>query len=106
MDSSLAVKPKPGEVITTQETQPAARQFPGCWTIYYRHGVNAQLSKNFYFDGTMFDARERAQRHCGIMGYKFNFLRPMLCDIEVEEGIQLGTHDNRTGLPFTDGRTR
>lgn len=83
---------------------PAAREFPGCWTIYYRHGVNAQLSKNFFFDGSMFDARERAQRHCGIMGYKFNFIRPMLCDIEVEEGVQLGTHDNRTGLPLQEAR--
>ncbi len=77
--------------------QPSHPQFSNCWTIFYRHGVNAQLMKNFYYAGSMFDARERAQRHCGIMGYKFNFIRPLLCDIEVEEGIQLGTHDSRTG---------
>lgn len=77
--------------------QPAERRFPHCWTMFYRHGVNATLTKNFFFNGLMIDARDRAMKHCGIMGYKFQFLRPLLCDIEVEEGIQLGTHDSRTG---------
>jgi hypothetical protein len=70
-----------------------------CWTIFYRHGVNATLTKNFFFDGKMHEAIERAQKHCGIMGYKYIFVRPMLCDIDYEEGVQLGTIDSKTGKP-------
>jgi hypothetical protein len=69
-----------------------------CWTIYYRHGVNSTLSKNFFCEGSLEQARDRAMKHCGVMGYKYIFIRPMLCDIEYEEGIQQGTIDPRTGL--------
>lgn len=60
------------------------------WTMYYRHGVNATLSKNFFFEGSLHQAVERAQKHCGIMGYKYMFLRPMIVDICKEERVQLG----------------
>lgn len=86
--------------------QPLTTELKYCWTVIYRHGVNSSLSKNFYFKGTtddpkklMIEAIERAQKHCGVMGYKYNFLRPMLCNIDIEEGIQLGTIDSRTLLP-------
>ncbi len=67
------------------------------WTVFYRHGVNSTLSKNIYvetvgenYQASMRIAVERAQKHCGIMGYKYIFIRPMVCPIEIEEGIQLG----------------
>jgi hypothetical protein len=70
------------------------------WTMYYRHGMNPSLQKNFYFEGTMTQAIERAQKHCAIMGFKYSWLRPMISNLELEEGIQLGIIDRRTGLPF------
>lgn len=77
-----------------------------CWTIYYRHGMNALLTKTFYMEEegatpkeTERMATDRAQKHCGIMGYRFHFLRPMVSNIEIEEGIQQGTIDNRTLKP-------
>ena len=59
------------------------------WTIFFRHGMNANLSKNFYFDGTQLEATRRAQEHCKIMGYRFIFLRPLVCNIDEEEAYKL-----------------
>lgn len=66
-----------------------AKKCNDTWTLYYRHGMNATLSKNFCYNGNMAEARKRAEQHCKIMGYKFIFIRPMICDIESEEAYKL-----------------
>jgi hypothetical protein len=62
------------------------------WTMFYRHGMNATLSKNFYFEGDMVAARKRAEQHSKVMGYKFIFIRPMVCNIESEEDYKQKGH--------------
>jgi hypothetical protein len=89
--------------LTLAQTKSLPSDLSKCWTVFYRHGVNATLTKNFYFDGAMRDAIERAQQHCGIMGYKYIFIRPMICDIEHEENVQLGRIDARTGRLKEEG---
>lgn len=98
--STSQLAPAPGKPLPLESAAEfPSPTFPFCWTMIYRHGVNATLQKHFFFKGTINQAIERAQKHCGIMGYKYHYIRPMLCNIDVEEGIQLGTHNPRTGLP-------
>lgn len=59
------------------------------WTMFYRHGMNANLSKSFYCDGKMLDAQKRAKEHCKVMNYRFIFVRPLICNLEEEEESQL-----------------
>ena len=59
------------------------------WIMFYRHGMNATLTKNFYHEGDMNSAIRRAQDHCKIMGYKYIFIRPLICDLESEEEYKL-----------------
>lgn len=60
------------------------------WTMFYRHGPTPFAFKNFYFKGIEKEARERAQRHCQVMGYKLIMIKSMMPDIDAEENIQLG----------------
>ena len=57
--------------------------------MYYRHGVNPGLTKIFYYSGNFQEAKKRAESHCGIMGYKFIWLRPFVVDLDAEEATQL-----------------
>lgn len=59
------------------------------WLMFYRHGLNANLTKGFYFKGDLAGARKRAETHCKIMGYKFIFIRPLICNLETEEDYKL-----------------
>ena len=63
--------------------------FHNVWILYYRHGMNATLSKGFYFNGTMVDAIRRARKHCEIMNYHYIWVRPMVCDFDSEEYLKL-----------------
>jgi hypothetical protein len=65
------------------------QHFANLWTIHYRHGMNATLSKNFFYDGDLNGAIARAQEHCKIMNYKYIFLRPLIVDIDKEEEYKL-----------------
>ena len=59
------------------------------FVMYYRHGVNPGLTKVFHFEGTWQEAKKRAEAHCGIMGYKFIWMRPFIVDLDAEEQTQL-----------------
>ena len=61
------------------------------WIMFYRHGMNANLTKGFFYKGSLFQAQERAKDHCKIMGYKYIFIRPMICNLEEEETYKLGS---------------
>lgn len=61
-----------------------------CWHLFYRHGPTPFAFKSFYHNGSEKEARERAQTHCQVMGYKLIMIKPMLADIQMEENIQLG----------------
>ena len=61
------------------------------WIMFYRHGMNANLTKGFFYKGSLFQAQERAKDHCKIMGYKYIFIRPMICNLEEEEAYKLGS---------------
>ena len=71
------------------------------WTMYYRHGMNANLQKNFYFEGTLVQAQLRAREHCDVMGYKFIWVRPLVCNIEEEEAYRKrGIVEGDTSCPL------
>jgi len=61
------------------------QHFSNLWTLHYRHGMNAGLTKNFHHEGDFESAQLRARKHCEVMGYRYIFLRPMVIDIESEE---------------------
>jgi len=65
------------------------QRFSNLWTLHYRHGMNATLTKNFLCDGNLQIAIKKAQLHCQIMGYKYIWVRPLVCDIEAEEEYKL-----------------
>ena len=66
--------------------------------MYYRHGMNAQLTKNFKFKGSREDARTRAEKHCQVMGYKLHFVRPMFPDLTEEEMDHVDPNRHRRKL--------
>ena len=59
------------------------------YIMFYRHGMNANLTKGFFWPGDLVAARKRAQEHCKIMGYHFIFIRPMVCNLDQEEEYKL-----------------
>lgn len=69
----------------------AERESKRLYIMYYRHGMNPQLSKGFYLNGTMEEAMLRARRHCTVMGYRYIFTRPWICDLDAEEAYKLKT---------------
>lgn len=69
------------------ETRP--EYFSYLYIMFYRHGLNANLTKGFYFQGDLMGARRRAESHCKIMNYKFIFIRPLICSLEEEEEYKL-----------------
>ncbi len=72
-----------------QEIADTVAQAANLYVFYYRHGVNPGLSKIFYFSGGFKEAKSRAEKHCGIMGYKFIWIRPFIVDLDAEESTQL-----------------
>jgi hypothetical protein len=62
------------------------------YILFYRHGLNANLTKGFHHAGDLRDARQRAEKHCKIMNYKFIFVRNMICDFEADEDYKLHGH--------------
>ena len=83
--------PTPGipNAATIAESVSALASGGNLFAMYYRHGVNPGLTKIFYFDGTFQEAKKRAEAHCGIMGYKYIWLRPFIVDLDAEESTQL-----------------
>lgn len=59
------------------------------WHLQYRFGMNATISKNFFFNGNILDAQSRARKHCEIMNYKYIDVYPMVADIEEQEFFKL-----------------
>jgi hypothetical protein len=72
-----------------QKAQAKKESFSHLYIMFYRHGMNANLTKGFYFPGTLLEARARAEAHCSVMGYKFIFVRPMVCNLEEEEKYRM-----------------
>lgn len=89
--------PLPATPQTTQvpsavmDTKP--KYLENLFILFYRHGMNANLTKGFYFPGDLLAARKRAEAHCKVMGYKFIFIRPMVCNLEVEEEQKLNSRE-------------
>lgn len=71
------------------ETRTSTVNVTNYWTLYFRHGMNSTLSKNFYFEGSLMEAAKRGQEHCKIMGYHYIWVRPLVCNIEAEEDYKL-----------------
>jgi len=72
-----------------EEIANAVTECDNLYIFYYRHGVNPGLQKIFFHKGTFATAKKRAEQHCGIMGYKFIWIRPFIVDLDVEEATQL-----------------
>ena len=77
------------EIIPLGKENCKTGHFTNLWIIFYRHGMNPELHKYFYYDGNFIEARKRAIDHCKTMGYKFIFLRPMIVDIDKEEEYKI-----------------
>jgi hypothetical protein len=73
----------------TQLEKLKAQRMSNYYLMFYRHGMNANLTKGFFCDGDLQAARKRAEAHCKIMGYKYIFVRPMICNLEAEEEYKL-----------------
>ena len=80
------------------KTLVTSAQITKYWILFFRHGMNAALSKNFYHDGDLQSAVRRAQEHCKIMGYRYIWLRPLICNIEEEEEAKLKGYSSTTSL--------
>lgn len=80
---------KMGPASALSSTKNKSEAFSYLYIMFYRHGMNANLTKGFYHSGDLMSARRRAEAHCKIMGYKFIFVRPMVCDLEVEEEYKI-----------------
>lgn len=90
--------------LTPTETTPAKKATPtsnvpiifkNLYILFYRHGMNANLTKGFYCEGGLHEAQKRAKKHCDIMNYRYIFLRTMVCDLDAEEEYKL--HGAREG---------
>ncbi len=77
------------ETLNQEETSTVNKCYSNLWTMFYRHGMNANLTKGFYFKGNVHEAKKRALDHCQIMGYKFIFVRPLVIDLKSEEEYKL-----------------
>lgn len=64
------------------------------WVMHYRHHLSPNCSKGFHHEGTIQEARKRAEQHCQIMGYRLVLIRPMLDDLQAVEDDQLGKRQN------------
>ena len=69
------------------------------YVMFYRHGMNANLTKGFYHDGDIESARRRAEAHCKIMNYRFIFVRPLICDIGADEDYKLNRAHEGEQIP-------
>ena len=63
----------------------------GLFTMYYRQSQvgNHILTKNFRFNGSLKEARERAEQHCQIINAKLNFVQPLISNLKIEEDFLL-----------------
>ena len=81
--------------VTLREKGNPGECYSDLYIMFYRHGMNANLTKGFFCSGGIQVAQKRAFEHCKIMGYKFIFVRPMVVDLQSEEEYKLkGTLPN------------
>lgn len=59
------------------------------YIMFYRHGMNANLTKGFFCEGDLVAAQRRAREHCKKMNYHFIFVRPLICDLDLEEDYRM-----------------
>lgn len=83
--------------VVTLETPAAAEfkpgePFVGLYLMHFRHPQmgNHVLTKNFRFNGSLREARERAEKHCQVLGLKMMFVEPLICDLKKDEDQHLG----------------
>lgn len=69
----------------SETPSPSKDALVGLYTMFYRHNSNHLQTKNFRFHGPLQAARARAEAHCKIMGYRINFVQPMISDLKTEE---------------------
>lgn len=75
--------------ISLSKEVPKPDPFKGMWILFYRHGMNSTLQKNFTLDAPLLQAVERAKAHCKVMNYKYIFIRPLICNLDEEEAYHL-----------------
>ena len=79
--------------------------FQNMWHLTYRFGMNATLSKNFYFKGDILQAQERARKHCTIMNYKYIDVYPFLADINKQEYFKLHGREETSEVQEIQSKT-
>ena len=70
----------------------ANQSFVGLYLMHYRHPNvgNHVLNKNFRFNGSLKEAKERAEKHCQTLGLRLMFVEPLISDLTKEEQLHLG----------------
>ncbi len=65
--------------------------FVGLYTMFFRHPSlgNYLMSKNFRLNGSLKEARERAELYCNIIGGKLNYVQPLISNLQLEENYKL-----------------
>lgn len=85
------------EMLAARFPEPALQEFlPGIdfkhflsftWTLRFKRGQTLH-TKNFYFEGTMTDAKCRAYAHCGAMDYAFINISRFIVDLDHQENYK------------------
>lgn len=56
------------------------------YRLYYKpYGAGIPSTKDFYFDGPLYDAAQRAKEHCKKMEIAFIIVRPAIVDLDYQE---------------------
>lgn len=78
--------------VLKEPKDPKEEPLVGLYTMYYRQPENGNhlITKNFRLHGSLREARERAEIHCGIIGAKLNFVQPLIANLKLEEEFKLG----------------
>ena len=58
------------------------------FVLFYRHGTNPNCTKQFQ-SLDLVTANARGRQHCELMGFAFQYVKPFLSDLEVDERRKL-----------------
>lgn len=71
-----------------------AKEFPqpfktNIWILFYRQGSNMEQKIFQLTDATIIQAAERGKEHCRLMSYSYQYVKPLISDLEFDESKKL-----------------
>lgn len=88
ISNDASIKEEASKLITAQN-----------YIMFYRHGMVPYAFKGFSVKGDLKKARERANKHCAIMGYRLIWVSPMLADLDEEEKNVISNRGGNVQMP-------